>query len=195
MYGYRQTFKAKSNLRKSLLISISFDWRLRRIYYFYALMFEWATVLILIFLGVALILVELIFVPGTTIVGLLGVGLCVVGVYFGFQYFGGTTGWIIVAGTAVVGFGSIVIGLRSGSWKRFALKRSMDSHVNEDVKVDIKEGDIGETVSALRPIGKAEFNGQFVEVRTVGDYIESSKKVKVIRISDNKIIGKLNTEQ
>ena len=142
-----------------------------------------------------MILVELIFVPGTTIVGLLGLGLCVVGIYFGFQYFGSTTGWMIIAGTAVVGFGSIVIGLRSGSWKRFALKRSIDSHVNEDVKVDIQEGDVGETVSALRPIGKAEFKGQFVEVRTIGDYIGSSKKVKVIKISDNKIIVELNTEQ
>lgn len=157
-------------------------------------MIEWVTILALVAMGIILILVELIFVPGTTIVGIFGLILCAVGVFLGFDYFGTQTGWLVLAGTSLVGVIAIVAGLRSGSWQKFALKRAMESHVNDDLQPRVVVGDVGVTTSALRPIGKAEIADQLMEVRTIGDYIDSSEKIKVVAIEDGKIIVELNTE-
>lgn len=156
---------------------------------------EWLTVILLIVFGIVLIVVELIFVPGTTIVGLLGLGLAVTGVYFSFDYFGNQTGWIVLLSTSVISLSSLVYALRSGAWKKFALKKSIDSRVNEEITDEIQKlqiGDIGETVSALRPIGKVEFGDTLYEARTLGAYVESGNEVKIIRIEDNKIIVEPN---
>ena len=157
-------------------------------------MIEWVTILALIGMGIILILVELIFVPGTTIVGIFGLILCGVGVFLGFDYFGQQTGWFILGGTSILSVAVIIGGLRSGAWQRFALKRAMESHVNEDLQPKVAIGDVGITVSALRPIGKAEIADQLMEVRTIGDYVDSSKEIKVVDIEDGKIIVELNTE-
>jgi membrane-bound ClpP family serine protease len=46
----------------------------------------------------------------------------------------------------------------------------------------------GQTVSALRPIGKAELNNQTVEVKTNGDYLDSGSRIRIIKIISNQII-------
>ena len=154
-------------------------------------MFEWLVVIILIIFGVALIITEMIFVPGTTIVGLLGLAITGFGIYLGFRYFDTQTGWIIVIAASVVTFAVLVYSLRTGAWQKFALKKAIESHVNEDYKPDIKVGDTGKTVSALRPIGKAEFGEFLAEVRTLDQYIPSGSEVKVTRVKDNKIYVEL----
>ena len=54
-------------------------------------MMEWITVLALIIFGLCLVVVEIIFVPGTTLVGVMGFLFLVAGVYLGFEYFDNTT--------------------------------------------------------------------------------------------------------
>lgn len=148
---------------------------------------EWLFVLGLILLGIGIIIVEVIFIPGTTVVGILGFIISIYGVYLGYEYFGTPTGhYIFVAGLVATTI-AIVGAFKSGAWDRFSLKESMDSRVNDDYQVDIKVGDIGESVSSLKPIGKGIFSEQVVEVRTNGDYIRESNKIKVIRVDGRKI--------
>ena len=56
-------------------------------------MVEWLTVSSLILLGLSLIVAEIIFVPGITVVGLIGFACMVVGIGLSFRYFGNNTGW------------------------------------------------------------------------------------------------------
>ncbi len=145
-------------------------------------MMAWAILILIIAIGLGLIIVEIIFVPGTTIVGILGL-LCVfAGLAYGFSTFGAPMGWGITGVTVLITTIAIVISLKSGVWKRFALNNTMESKVNEHLPIDIKPGEEGITLSALRPIGNAEFGNEKMEVTTLGELVDSGSKVKVTHI-------------
>jgi membrane-bound ClpP family serine protease len=57
-------------------------------------MFEWITVISLILFGLTLIVAEIIFVPGTTLVGVLGFIFLIIGIGLSFHYFGKDIGLI-----------------------------------------------------------------------------------------------------
>jgi membrane-bound ClpP family serine protease len=149
---------------------------------------EWLTVISLVVIGVALIIVEIIFVPGTTIVGVIGAILAIIGVSLSFSYFGRSIGWITLGSTAFVSGLMFYWSLRTKAWERFSLKSSISSRVNE-VDLDVlKIGEEGTAVSTLRPIGKAELAGKIVEVTTLGPYVESGTKIRIARVSTHQIV-------
>lgn len=142
----------------------------------------WLILFLIIAIGLGLVVIEIIFVPGTTVVGILGL-LCIIGgVMYGFSAFGAPIGWGITAGTVLVSTAVIVISLKSGVWKRFALNKSIDSKVNDHIPITIKEGEEGIALSSLRPFGNAEFGSEKIEVTTLGELIDSGSKVKVTHI-------------
>jgi len=149
---------------------------------------EWFVVISLIATGLILIVVEIIFVPGTTVVGFIGFGLLLLGLLLGFRYFDNTTGWSIVAGTAVASGIIFTWTFRSKPWQQFALKSSIKSKVNEGIHDHLQTGEEGITMSALRPSGKAEFGGKIVEVTTQGTYLESGTRIKIIKLSPYQIL-------
>lgn len=151
-------------------------------------MVEWITLLSLIILGLGLIIVEIIFVPGTTLVGLVGFVLLAIGVGLGFRYFGGQTGWIIAGVTAVSSGVILVYAFKANVWGRFSLKSTIDSKVNEGELDGIVAGAEGVALSALRPSGKAELSTRTFEVRTMGAYVESGTRIRVMQVVSNQII-------
>jgi membrane-bound ClpP family serine protease len=150
-------------------------------------MMEWITVLSLIFIGIALIIAELIFIPGTTVVGIVGLIMAGFGVVLAYEYFDSTTGTIILLVTLGGTIGTIVWALRNKTWKRFSLADTIDSKFNEGLTAGLQIGDEGLTVSALRPMGSAEFNNKIFEVKTLGTYLESGTKVKITKVTGNTI--------
>jgi membrane-bound ClpP family serine protease len=156
---------------------------------------EWLIILALILFGLGLIIVEVIFVPGTTIVGIAGVIIGGYGIYMTYNSFGNSTGHIVLSVTLLVSLIGLVVALKTKSWERFSLKESNEARVNDDFKADLQVGQEGITVSSIRPIGKASFNDQIVEVRSNGDYIYENVTVRIIRIDQNKIyIESLNNK-
>jgi len=150
-------------------------------------MVEWITLLSLIIVGLALVIAEIIFVPGTTLVGLVGFVLMAIGVGLGFRYFGGSIGWTIAAITAVTSGVVLVYAFRANVWGRFSLKSTMDSKVNEGDLEGVTPGTEGTTLSALRPMGKAELLSRTFEVRTLGTYLEPGTRIRVTQVSANQI--------
>ena len=151
-------------------------------------MIEWTTVLSLILLGISLVVIEIVFVPGTTVVGVIGFGLSIIGVVLSFRYFGTTIGTTTATGTAVASAVILYFTFKSNVWGRFASSATMASRVNEEELRDLTEGAEGITVSALRPIGKAELNGKVYEVKSFGGYLETGTRIKVMRIQANQVI-------
>lgn len=146
-------------------------------------MADWVIVLSLVGFGVLLMLVEFFFVPGTTVVGILGFACTLIGLYFGYSYFGTETGHLITAGAAVVTIFAFVYSFRSNTWNRLALKNKIEGSVNDEV-MPLQVGDMGKTVSALRPLGSAEFGGDIYEVRTIGNFMDSGKVVRIVRVEE-----------
>lgn len=141
----------------------------------------------LILFGLGLMIVELIFVPGTTVIGIIGFAIYGYGIYQSFLTFGATTGWVVLIVTAVVSITFTVYSLKTNAWDRFALKDVNKGKVNEDINEDIQIGEEGISISSIKPIGKAEFKNQQFEVRSEGNYIEENTPIRVIKIDNKRI--------
>lgn len=146
---------------------------------------DWITVILLLIAGIVLLVVEIIFVPGTTILGIIGAGLMVFGVIIGYSKFGTQAGTIILVSALVVGGTITVISFKSGVWKRFALKNTNKSKFNEDIEVEHLLGAEGIAFSALRPYGKAEIYNSTYEVKTLGNYLDAGTKIRVTSVDKN----------
>jgi membrane-bound ClpP family serine protease len=149
---------------------------------------EWITVISLILIGIALIVVEIIFIPGTTFVGIIGFSAILIGIVVSFSYFGDSTGWLVLGGAAVITGGLVFLALRTNAWERFSLKGTVKGRVNENLLTELREGEEGITVSALRPSGKADIRGKLYEVTTQGNFVPSGTRIKIARVFTNQVI-------
>ncbi|MDX5423616.1 MAG: hypothetical protein LPK07_07305 [Hymenobacteraceae bacterium] len=152
------------------------------------MLLDWVTVILLIGIGLLLIIVELIFVPGTTIVGVLGFILTAIGVWIGYAALGTNIGHVILATTVLIGGVAFFYSFRSDSWTRFALKERHRSRVNEEQQHVLQVGEVGKTVSALRPQGTAVFSERHHEVQTKGEFVSPNTAVRIVKLNQNKII-------
>jgi membrane-bound ClpP family serine protease len=149
---------------------------------------EWITVILLLIAGIVLLVVEIIFIPGTTIIGLIGGALMVFGIIIGYSKFGPVAGTIILSGALITGGVVTFISFRSGVWSRFALKSTNTAKVNDDIEIEHLLGAEGVTLSALRPYGKAEIYESTYEVKTLGNYLTAGTKIRVTEVDkDHKI--------
>lgn len=151
-------------------------------------MAEWTIVICFVLFGLLLVIVEVIFIPGTTVVGIAGFISMIVGIILSFKYFDRETGWLTLGGAAAASGVLLYVALRTNVWRRFAINSSIDSKVNEVEEVKFGVGMEGVALSALRPIGKGEFGGNVAEVRTLGEYVEAGSRIRVIKVSTNQII-------
>lgn len=149
---------------------------------------DWIFILAFILLGLTLIAAEIIFIPGTTVVGFIGFATMCGGIYYAYNIHGSQIGHSILIGTTVVGGIMTYFCFKFEIWRKFALEEKMDGKTYENVKAHLKEGQEGVTLSALRPMGTAEFNNEEFEVKTYASYVETNQKVKIIKIENNTII-------
>lgn len=148
---------------------------------------EWITIIGMLLFGLALIILEVIFVPGTTLVGVIGFLICGGGIYLGYEYFGNPTGTYILVIAFIVGTAVIFWSFRSNAWLHFALKDESKGRFNDDFKQQLNIGDTGTTVSSLKPVGKALFHEHELEVKSNGGFITENQSVKITKIEGNKI--------
>jgi len=151
-------------------------------------MAEWTIILLLILFGLALIIVEVIFIPGTTFVGILGLVSMVIGIVVSFVKFGSETGWLTLAASTVASGVLLYVSFRTNTWRRFALNSTIDSKMNEVELLKFSVGMEGVALSALRPIGKGEFDNEILEVRTNGEYVEAGSRIRIVRVTTNQVL-------
>jgi membrane-bound ClpP family serine protease len=150
-------------------------------------MLDYFLIALLILSGISLIIVEIIFVPGTTIVGILGFGMAGYGIFRAYELFGTSTGHVVLFSSVILAIIVIFYSFKSGAWKKFALQESIDATVNENLVDGLEIGQEGVSVSSLKPIGKADFNDQEFEVSSLGAFVEEKTALKIVKIERNKI--------
>lgn len=149
---------------------------------------EILTVVLLLLLGVILLLVEFLLIPGISVAGIGSFIALVAAVVLSFQYWGNLAG-IIVLLSVIVFIPVLLYFLFKGkAMKRMVLASDIDGQVKTVDELAIKIGDIGETIGRLAPLGKSKFNGISAESRSLGGYIDPKTKVKVIKIEGNTVI-------
>lgn len=147
-------------------------------------------IILIILLGIFLFLVEFLLVPGVTVAGIAGFILLVGGVYMGYESLGTPEGHYILAGSVVLSLVIITYSLRARTWKRLMLDSTISGKISSYEEDKVKIGDTGETVTRLNPMGKVLINGEFLEAKSTGPYIEQKKKIQVTNIKDFRVIVK-----
>lgn len=144
----------------------------------------------LIFLGILLMLIEILLVPGVGVAGILGLASLIGSSVYAFMYMsvnaGIITTLVVIALIAVMLF----IILRAKTWKKFGLNTEIDSKVNDDPE-KVAVGQEGKTITRLAPMGTARFNDITCEVRSEDNsLIAPGQTVCITSIEDNKIFVK-----
>lgn len=149
--------------------------------------------IILALLGFGAIILEF-FVPSAGVIGLLGGGMVVTGIVFTYLNYGRLAGSIFLLISAIIGpiililyfklFPGSIIG------RKLILKKELKN--SDGFKagkiMEIKEGDVGMTLTKLRPVGSCIFKDEIVDVSTNGEFIDKDRKITVVEIVGNKVI-------
>lgn len=154
---------------------------------------SWSIIAILIILGLLFLVIEILVLPGATVGGIIGFILLGVAIWQTYATHGSAAGHIIVAATFVLTVLTLYLSLKSRTWNRAMLHDSIAGRVNLIDEKKIKVGDTGKSVSRINPSGKAIVNGEYYEVRSLGEYIDQNQVVEVVKININQIIVKLKT--
>jgi membrane-bound ClpP family serine protease len=144
-----------------------------------------------IILGIILLLIELLIIPGVSVAGIAGFILMSLGIYFAYDTHDLATGHAVLGGTIAVSVLTVVFAFRSKTWKRMALNTSMDGVVKTVNEETVHPGDEGVCISRLNPMGKILINGQYYEAKSQGEFITEGKEIVVLKISGNTLIVKL----
>ena len=150
----------------------------------------WTIIIILILIGILMLLIEILVIPGTGVAGIIGFGLMVAGIWVAYTNEGVREGHITLAITLGVSIVGLLLALRSKTWNKAMLHTVVDGKVKTIDSELLKVGDQGKTVSRCAPMGKAVFNDKFYEVSAYSDFIDQEKDIEVMKISGNKIFIK-----
>jgi len=145
-------------------------------------------IIILIVLGLVLILLEILVIPGA-IAGIIGVAAVIGGVYLSYHNYGTTTGNYTLLGTVVLAVCSVVYAFKSKTWKNAMLHTEIDSKMNVP-EIKFHPGDKGITLSRLAPIGRVSVNESIIEAKAEAMFIDQETEVEVVRVLENLLIVK-----
>jgi membrane-bound ClpP family serine protease len=145
-------------------------------------------IVLLIFLGLLLLLIEFAVIPGVTIAGIGGFVLLAVSVYIAFTEFGTGVGFITLTVVLIATPAMVFYFFKSRTGKKMILNSKIAGIVEAVEEHKIKVGDVGKSIGRLAPMGKAKISGAIVEVQSTGSFIDHNTEIKVLKIQSNKII-------
>lgn len=147
---------------------------------------EWIFIILFLALGIVLVVLEIVLLPGG-IVGIIGAIFMSIAIFLSFTNYGSDVGITVTLITGVIFVSALIYGFKTDLWSKVALNTTNTGRVFETEDIKVVVGDTGRALSALRPIGKAEFKDSEIEVRSMGEYVDSGEKIKIIMIKDDKV--------
>ena len=160
-------------------------------------------------IGLALVLIELLFIPGIVVLALLGVMLMVGALLWTMvDYYPSTAQLpsldmfllpLANLGTAI-GLSAVAIYFLAAFFPKMpglrriilsAAEPAGDSLVLSEPGAAhgaVRAGDRGKALSMLRPVGRAEFGGEIFDARTEGEFLEGGTPVVVLRVEGSEVV-------
>ncbi len=140
-------------------------------------------IITLIVIGLLLLIAEMIVIPGFGIAGILGLASIIGAIVLAFTQFGTITGFIVLFGALVVCGILIYFVLRSKTWRKITLKKSIeDKATKSPSEQGITVGMEGVSLTRLNPTGNGRFGDITVEVRSAQELIPPKTPIKVVYI-------------
>lgn len=148
---------------------------------------------LLVLFATAMLVAEVVFIPGFGFTGILGVLSMIGSVYYAFVMIGSLAGWITLLVCVVICVSLFLWALYGNSLDKVALKKNIKSTVNDQDMSLFAVGDRGVARTRLALIGEAMFNGRIVEVKSESGFIDEREEIEITRISgDSVFVGKVN---
>ena len=155
----------------------------------------WWIVVSLLVLGVILMLVEMLLIPGIGVAGFLSLGSLGAACWYAFTAISTTAGWwTSLAAVLLLGVMLFFI-LRAKTWRRFELKTEVTSRMGTEAR-DVKVGDCGIAYTRLAPMGTGRFGTVSCEVKSYDNQmIAAGTPVEVVAVEENKPLVKPITQE
>lgn len=145
-------------------------------------------ILFLIILGIILLLLELVVIPGITIAGIGGVLVLGASIYLAFAEYGLWAGFITTAFILIAAPVLIVKILKGKAGKRIALQTEITGTVDKIDASLIRIGDEGISIGRLAPTGKVRINGQTMEGKALTGFIDQQAAIRVVEVLKTQVI-------
>ena len=150
------------------------------------------TALLVVFATVMLV-VEVALIPGFGFTGVVGMLSMIASVFYAFVQIGTAAGWITLLVCVALSISLFLWALYGNSLDKMALKKNIKSKGNEQDMSLFSVGDHGVTRTRLALIGEALINGQVVEVKSEGGFINENEEIEIIRVSGTSLfVAKVN---
>ncbi|MGB9746812.1 MAG: NfeD family protein [Bacteroidales bacterium] len=147
-------------------------------------------IILLIVLGIVLLLIEFLVIPGVTIAGIGGLVLIGTSIYSTYKSYGSTAGNIVLVVTFFLILLATFFALRSKTWRKVMLNTTVDGKASESFDDKLKPGDHGKAVTRLAPMGNAMFGDIITEVKTMGEFVDAGTEVEVVKVHNREIVVK-----
>ena len=162
--------------------------------------------MLLFMLGVMLLAVEIFLLPGFGIAGITGILLMLMGTTLAFQDFvvpQTPYHYEELRGNLLKIFSSMTVSLLVIAlmvrylpgiplFGRLVLSASEEAELGFGTTLAIPTvglvGRRGYALSTLRPSGRAEFNGEVLDVVTQGEFVEGGQKVEIVEVRGNRVV-------
>jgi membrane-bound ClpP family serine protease len=147
-------------------------------------------IIIIILLGIFLLLIEFLIIPGFTVFGIGGFLFIILGIGSSYYFHDIQTGNITLLSTVVVSLATIYFIFKQKTWKKMGLQAEISSR-NEPFETEkIHPGDSGKTITRLAPVGKAQVNDIICEAKSTGGFIDENTEIEVVKVLSTQIIVK-----
>ena len=156
--------------------------------------FSISFIILFIALGLVLLLVEIFILPGTSIAGLSGLAMIVLGVVLSYSSLGIEQGNIILILSAFATIFLLVVAYKTvggdGQVLDYKLNESRVKTYSQE-ETQLKQGDKGVALGDIRPEGKAIINQKVYPVTSMTGFISDNAALEVVDIRNNEILVKM----
>ncbi len=145
------------------------------------------SIIALLVVGILLMLVELLVLPGFGVAGALGVVALVGGAIGAWYELGPLWGAIVGVISGLLAITMVYIVPRTKAGRRLVLDEELKNHRSQKDQRPLL-GRRGVTVTPLRPIGRVRFEEEEVDVVTDGEYIPNDAEVEVVDVQGMRVV-------
>ncbi|MCL2597971.1 MAG: nodulation efficiency protein D (NfeD) [Paludibacter sp.] len=147
-----------------------------------------ALIVILLVVGIVFLIIELFLIPGTSIAGIASAILLICAVYFAYKGLGATAGNITLISSVVLAGIAIWLFVHMRTFDKIELKTEIKSKVDPLKGLNIKVGDKGRTQSRLAPMGKVMIDGNIIEAKTRGEFLDHNTEIVVVEVLSTNVL-------
>lgn len=144
-------------------------------------------VTLFVILGIAFFILEIFFLPGISIGGIVGTLFTGAAIWYAFAKMSATAGWIVVSVSAIALLLAVVYFIKGKPLDKVALNRELESD-NPYNMSNVEVGDCGRTLSRLAPMGKVMVNGEDYEAKVRNGFLDGGIEVVVVAIEGNVLV-------